>query len=462
MKLPIPVLIVFAAGAAFAQDQPTPREQQLLDMIEKLQARVTALESKLDRSAAPAPSPAPPAVTTTAKVVPPAAAPSPAPTAPPADPLAGTTINGELDTYYENNFNNPIGRDNLLRAYDVSSDSFSLSQADVVVENAADPDNDKRWGMRLDLQFGQATQTLQGSPSNEPRPEIYRNIFQAYGTYAFPVSKGLTIDFGKWASSLGIEGNYTKDQMNYSRSFWFDYLPFYHMGARVAYKINDDLTLNYWLTNGTQQTESFNNFKDEMWGLNLTPRRNVSWTFNYYLGQEHPDVIFYNNEAYNSPPPATTFPTLQGVPFAPIPDPPNGHLEIFDSYVTWQVTPSLTLAGEADYVIERLYTYSIPYHTDGGAGYIRYQLSKRFSVAGRAEYLSDRGGLFTGVTQAIKDQTVTLEYKIADGFAVFPEWRRDSSNQPYFLTSALGILKREQNTAGMGIVWWFGAKPGTW
>jgi hypothetical protein len=65
---------------------------------------------------------------------------------------------------------------------------------------------------------------------------VYRNIFQAYGTYVLPLGGGLTVDFGKWASSLGAEGNYTKDQMNYSRSYWFDFLPFYHMGARLNYK----------------------------------------------------------------------------------------------------------------------------------------------------------------------------------------------------------------------------------
>lgn len=134
----------------------------------------------------------------------------------------------------------------------MSSNAFSLSQADLVLENSPDPAQGKRFGLRLDLQYGQATATLQGSPSNEPCPEVYRNVFQAYGTYVAPVGSGLTIDFGKWASSLGIEGNYSKDQMNYSRSFWFDFLPFYHMGARFDYKVNDLVAVNYWITNGTQ------------------------------------------------------------------------------------------------------------------------------------------------------------------------------------------------------------------
>ena len=64
-----------------------------------------------------------------------------------------------------------MGRVNLLRAYDVLSNEFSLNQADVVVEHAPDVTAGRRWGWRLDLQFGQATDTLQGNPANEPRPQ---------------------------------------------------------------------------------------------------------------------------------------------------------------------------------------------------------------------------------------------------------------------------------------------------
>jgi hypothetical protein len=130
----------------------------------------------------------------------------------PAQLPGGATLNYAVDGYYDYDFNHPIGRVQYLRAYDVLSNSFSLNQADVVF--ALDPDvaEGRRYGVRLDLQFGQATETLQGNPANETRPEIYRNIFQAYGTYVVPLGKGLTVDVGKWASSLGIEGNYTKDR----------------------------------------------------------------------------------------------------------------------------------------------------------------------------------------------------------------------------------------------------------
>jgi Putative beta-barrel porin-2, OmpL-like. bbp2 len=376
------------------------------------------------------------------------------------DFLRDTTINVGLDGYYAFNFNSPIGRVNLLRAYDVLSNSFSLNQASVIFERPPDVADGRRLGGRLDLQFGQATDTLQGNPLNEPRPDIYRNVFQAYGTYVVPVGRGLNLDFGKWASSLGFENNYTKDQMNYSRSFWFDFLPFYHMGFRTSYPVNDHLSVNYWLVNGTNQVEPTNGFKDELFGFTATPRKTITWTMNYYLGQEHPDRI--------SVPATSPIPVQPGLSFAPIIPAPNGRLNIFDSYVSWQTTPKLALGIEGDYVIERLWRNSAPgessapSHVDGGAAYLKYQLTPKFTLAGRAEYLSDRGGLFSGLTQALKETTATFDYNVADGFLMRYEWRRDFSNQPSFLTDTQGLLSKQQNTATLGLVWWWGRKEGAW
>jgi hypothetical protein len=255
------------------------RVTELSALVQKLLTRVDEPEGKSRISSQPA-APSPSAATPEPS---PASQSLSAPAAPRSGTglLGGTTVNFLFDGYYGFNFNNPIGRVNLLRAYDVSANAFSLNQADVVLENAADPAHGKRFGLRLDLQYGQATATLQGNASNEPHPDVYRAIFQAYGTYVVPVGSGLTVDFGKWASSLGLEGNYTKDQTNYTRSYWFNFLPFYHMGARLNYKLNDKIALNYWITNGTQQTEPFNGFKDQLFGLNIQPHKNVAWTLNY-------------------------------------------------------------------------------------------------------------------------------------------------------------------------------------
>jgi hypothetical protein len=375
--------------------------------------------------------------------------------------LRDSTVSLGLDGYYSFNFNHPVGRVNLLRSYDILSNEFSLNQASVIFDHPPNAAAGRRWGGRLDLQFGQATDTLQGNPANEPRPQIYRNIFQAYGTYVIPIGKGVNLDFGKWSSSLGIEGNYTKDQINYSRSYWFDFLPFYHMGLRASVPVNDRFTVNYWVVNGTNQVEATNGFKDELFGFTAKPRKNITWTVNYYLGQEHPDRVVVDT-------PSNPVPVQPGLTFAGIRPAPDGRTHILDSYTTWQPTAKLTFALEGDYFIQRLWREagpgrsSAPSHVDGGAAYVRYQLSPKLALAGRAEYLSDRGGLFSGITQALKENTITLDYKVADGILTRYEWRRDFSNQPSFLSDVQGVLSKEQNTASVGLIWWWGRKEGPW
>jgi hypothetical protein len=89
---------------------------------------------------------------------------------------------------------------------------------------------------------------------------------------------------------------------------------------------------------------------------------------------------------------------------------PKGHAALPKTH-----TPELTLQGEADYVIQRVWANaapgesSAPSHVDGGAAYGQYLLSSRAALAVRTEYLSDRGGLFSGTTQALKEATATYE-----------------------------------------------------
>lgn len=379
------------------------------------------------------------------------------------DYLKGTTINGLFDGYYDYNFNDPVGRVNLLRSYDVLSNIFGLNQADIIFERTPDVDAGRRFGARLDLQFGEATATTQGNPATEPRPDVFRNIYQAYGTYVAPLGSGLTVDFGKWSSSLGVEGNYTQYQTNYSRSFWFNYLPFYHMGVRAHYQVNQQLALNYWVVNGTNQAEPNNGFKDELFGAVITPNKNVNWTINYYLGQDNANAL----EATGCGP----VPRQPGLCFQQISPAPNGKTHIFDSYVAWQTTPKLSFTLEGDYVIQRLWVNTRPGESSapsdvwGGAAYAKYQLTPRTYLAGRTEYLNDHGGLFTGVTsyiEALKEVTATYDFQVVDGFDMRWEYRRDISNQPIFLTNLQNVYSTHQDTATLGVVWWFGRKQGPW
>ena len=370
------------------------------------------------------------------------------------DFFRSTTLNFNFDGYYGYNFNEPIGQVNQLRAYDVTSNSFNINQVDLILERL--PTTQSRFGGRLDLMFGQATETLQGSSNNEERPQVWRNLYQAYGSYLAPVGSGLQIDFGKWASSLGNEGNYTKDQIAYSRGFLFDYLPFYHTGLRANYNLTPKIDFAYWLVNGANDTEDLNGFKSQGFIFTLKPASTVSWNVNYYFGEEARGV---------EPTVGTVSPPYlpqPGLPTTNITPTPNGREHIFDTYAMWQATPKLKLVGEADFVIDRSYAEQQPGRVVIGAYEFQYTLPRDWHIGGRAEYFDDRSGLFSGTSQALKEGTVVVDHLFAPGFLARAEYRRDFSNQRFFLTDTAGALVNAQPTATLGLVYWWGMKQGSW
>lgn len=446
----------------------TDRERMFLDRIDKLEQRLSVLEAKTAGATAPPAATAAqsepgtgvsPAATSSSQSV---ASASPVAAAPASASNSafsfgdGTTLNFNLDAYYGYNFNHPVGRVNLLRANDPLSDSFTLNQAVVMVERAPDLNASRRFGYRLDLMFGQQTEILQGSTSNEPRPQVYRNIYQAYGSYVLPIGSGLQLDFGKFASSLGVEGAYAKDQLNYSRSYYYDFLPFYHEGIRATYNVNNKLSLQYWLVNGANQTEDFNGFKSQAAILTIKPNQNISWNINYYEGQEQRDVT----PLYN--PGIATLPTQPGLSTDPVNSPHDGRLHIIDSYASFILGSKWSATLEGDCVINRVASNSSPTRVYGGVAYLHRQLTKEIALNGRFGYLADRGGLFSGITQDLKDITVTGVYQPVDGFQTRIEYRRDFSNNRFFLTDNPLSPARSQNTVTLGMLWWFGGKQGSW
>ena len=478
MKSPvllIPSLVPFGVALALSAQQPAPAQtqtpaeraaeiQELRVELRKISARLDELQNEpkpfLPRgmgaentTTAPTAAPVAPAVAS----APPAEKPVPTLTAadtPTLEFFRGMTINVGIDGYYGYNFNQPIGRVNLLRAYDVSSNSFSLNQASLIVEHLTSPES--RYGGRLDLQFGQATETVQGSSVNEQRPQVWRNVFQAYGSYLAPVGSGLEIDFGKFASSLGNEGNYTKDQIAYSRAYSFNYLPFYHTGIRTNYSFTPKVNVAYWLVNGANDTEDLNGFKSQAFLFTLKPASTLTWNVNYYFGEEARDV------EPTLHPGQPTAPTQPGLPTTNINPAPNGREHIFDTYATWQATPKLTLIGEADYVLNRTYAEQQPSRVALGGFTFKYALPRNWNVGGRTEYFDDRGGLFSGRTQALKEATAVLDHTFAPGFLARAEYRRDWSNQRFFYTSTAGVLVPAQTIATLGLVYWWGTKQGSW
>ena len=254
------------------------------------------------------------------------------------DFLKRTEISGFVDAYYGYNFNTPATRKaGPERTFDVQHNSFSLNLMELSLEKK--PTDDSRAGFRFDLDYGPTQDIVNAT---EPAgPHIFRNIGQAYVSFQAPVGKGLQFDVGKFVTPMGYEVIKTKDDWNYSRSLLFTLaIPFYHMGVRATYNVNDKVALAGFLVNGWNNVLDNNTGKTVGGQVTVKPASKLSVTETYLGGPEQPN----NNKDWR-------------------------HLS--DTNATYTVTSKVSLAGNYDYGQDKESGATVRWQ--GVAGYFRYQ-----------------------------------------------------------------------------------------
>jgi len=355
-------------------------------------------------------------------------------TATPAGPsLAGllgpTTLSGFVDTYYGQNFNNPASRNNMLRAFDLSTNQFGLNLVELVADKQPDANN-SRTGYHIALGFGQAMNVVNGTDPGGLGFGQY--LKEAYFSYLAPVGKGLQVDVGKFVTPHGAEVIETKDNWNYSRGLLFTYaIPFYHFGMRAKYTFNDKYAVTGYLVNGWNDVVDNNTGKTYGATFAWNPNKKFGIAQNYMAGPEQTDIN-------------------------------SNWRQLSDTVVTYSPTGRLSFMVNYDYARgDRIPTVLKPVYWTGAAGYVRYLLNATNALATRYEYYDDKYGVTTGgflnpTPQHLHEFTETYEHLLAHHILTRFEFRRDMSNQPSFLKGTTPVMT--QNTATAGFVFMFDSR----
>lgn len=256
-------------------------------------------------------------------------------------------------------------------------------------------------------------------------PHIFRNIGQAYVSYLAPTRKGFQIDVGKFVTPFGYEVIKTKDNWNYSRSLLFSVaIPYYHMGVRATYTINDKIAMAGFLVNGWNDVVDNNTGKTVGGQVTVKPGSALAITETYMGGPEQPN----NNKDWR---------------------------QESDTVVTYTITPKLSLAGNYDYGRDEESGATVRWQ--GVAAYARYQASDWFALSPRWEFCNDEHGFTTGMAQEIKEFTMTAELKHKDGIITRFEYRHDYSDIPFFAKKTRDHRDR-QDTFTAGFIYAFSSK----
>jgi len=337
------------------------------------------------------------------------------------DFFRNTELSGFVDGYYGYNFNTPATRKaGPERTFDVQHNSFSLNLAELSLEKK--PTTDSRGGFRLDLDYG-PTQDIVNS-SEPSGPHVFRNIGQAYLSYQADVGKGLQIDFGKFVTPLGFEVIKTKNNWNYSRSLLFSMaIPFYHMGVRATYNVNDKIALAGYVVNGWNNSVATIDKKTVIGQVIVKPTSALAVTETYIGGPQVPNTTEWRH--------------------------------VSDTVATYNITPKISLAGNYDYGQDKESGAKVRWQ--GVAGDAKFQANDWFALAPRWEYYDDEHGFTSGAAQKIKEFTITGELKHKDGVIARLEYRHDYSDIPFFVKNT-STFKDHQDTFTVGLIYAFSTK----
>lgn len=332
-----------------------------------------------------------------------------------------TELSGFVDMYYSYNFNRPGTGLAQLRNFDTQHNAFSLNLAEVALTKL--PTEDSRAGFRIDLDYG-PTAALVNAFEPGRKTAVLENVQQAYVSYLVP-GRGVQFDFGKFVTQHGAEVIETKDNWNYSRSLLFALaIPYYHTGARFTVPVNDKFSFAGYVVNGWNNVIENNTGKTVGLQATIKPTPSVTIVQNYMGGPEQAG----NNDDWR-------------------------HLS--DTTLTVTATPRVSAIVNYDFGREKAGRSTVEWQ--GIAAYLKLQANDVFALVPRFEWLDDKDGFMTGGSQKVKEVTVTAEVKQSSGMIMRLEFRRDFSDEDFFLKEASDIVKN-QSTFTIGFVYAFSSK----
>ena len=342
-----------------------------------------------------------------------------APAEPPADAgaagfLSQLKFSGLVDGYYAWAFHEESPQ---LRSFDVNHNQFSLSYAEVALWKPVSEAS--RAGFRVDFGAGDTADVVNSFEPDDP--DFMKHVQQAYVSYLIPAGSGITFDFGKFVTPHGAEVIEAPANYNYSRGILFGFaIPFYHMGARLAYPVNDKVTLTGYIVNGWNNVHDNNSGKTVGGTVAIAATDRVSFTQSYMVGAEQED----NSDDVR---------------------------HLFDSLFTYKATDQATVLLNFDYARDSVDDQDIDWY--GIAAYLNYVIDDRWSVTPRYEIFKDSDGFATGLAQTAQSFTLTAEYKVA-GLITRYEFRTDFSDEPFFTNGS--ELEKSQSAVIFGIMYTFG------
>ena len=179
----------------------------------------------------------------------PSATPAQSPPASEPTPLAWQ-YGGFVDVGYLHDFNDPSNHLFRSRGTAFHVNEWDLNMAGVYLKKKASEQS--RWGTEL-LVHGGKDEEVYGFSATAPNlagADSIGHLGLANVSYLAPVGSGLTLQGGIFASLIGYDSLYAKDNFNYTRPWGADFTPYLMLGVNASYPVSDKATTTFLVVNG--------------------------------------------------------------------------------------------------------------------------------------------------------------------------------------------------------------------
>jgi hypothetical protein len=305
----------------------------------------------------------------------------PAPQAPAAPQPVRWDYGGFVDVGYLRDFNDPSNHLFRSRGTAFHVNEWDLNMAGAYLKKKASEQS--RWGTELLVQAGKDEEVF-GFSATAPNiggADVLGHFGLASLSYLAPVGTGLAIQGGIFASFIGYDSLYAKDNMNYTRPWGADFTPYLMAGVNASYAVSDKATVTGFVVNGY-----------------------------WHLANANSVPSLGGQVAYKTTPRVTVKETVLAGPHQA--NTSLNRWRVLSDTIVERRGDRVTTAFEAQFATESVEAAGNP-----RASWMSVQAPMRWappgpwSVSVRPEFARDSAGRWTGAEQSIVAITTTLEYR---------------------------------------------------
>jgi Putative beta-barrel porin-2, OmpL-like. bbp2 len=241
-----------------------------------------------------------------------------------------------------------------------------------------------RWGTELLVQTGKDDEVFGFSATapNLAGAAWLRHFGLANVSYLVPTGNGLTLQGGIFASLIGYDSLYAKDNFNYTRPWGADFTPYLMLGINAGYPFTSKLAATFYVVNGYWHLADANPVPSSGVQVAYTPSARTTIKETVLLGphQANTSLQFWR---------------------------------VLSDTILEHRGDRLTIAGEYHFATERVDTSARPRAWWMAAQMpLRWNVCGPLSVAVRPEIAWDSHGRWTLAEQTVKAVTSTIEYRV--------------------------------------------------